>query len=236
MQKSQTPHLDDLLIPQFESESKKTQIKVTNKVAAAPIAEGTSVIPRQRPKAASSAPLSLSNLPITLNSSPTALKTSQSPVFTNENNSRSFSPKSGHPPQNFCSFQSAAQNFSVGCAFTNQQSLISSSQNVSDKDLDTLFQSSSFPDPFRDDVTIERNTPEIASHDNTNLPVASEENARLNLGSGGQNMPSSQGKAIFVESTSQCVVGSSNTPPSTPALSLPRGHRRNMSDTTAFNK
>lgn len=230
IQKSQAPNLDDLPVPQFESESRKTQVKVTNKVAVAPVAEGTSVIPRQRPKAASSAPLSLTNLPITLNSSPTALKTSQSPVFANENSSRSFSPKTGHPPQNFPPFPSATQNFPVASAFTNQQSFTPSSQNVSVKDLDTLFQSSAFPDPFRDDVTVESNTPEIASHDNTNLPIASEENSRLNLGSGGQ------GNTILVESTSQCIVGNSNTPPSTPAISLPRGHRRNMSDTTAFNK
>lgn len=28
----------------------------------------------------------------------------------------------------------------------------------------------------------------------------------------------------------------SSTPPSSPSLSVPKGHRRNMSDTTAFNK
>lgn len=237
MQKSQTPALDDLPIPQFESESRKTQVKVTNKVAAAPLAEGTSVIPRQRPKAASSTPLTLSNLPITLNSSPTALKTSQSPIFANENSSRSFSPKSVNPQSNFSSFPPATtQSYP---AFANQQNFISSSQNVSENDLDTLFQSSAFPDPFRDDVAIQGNTAEICEnqgYDNANVPATSEGNTRLNLGGGGQNTSSTQGKVLLAESTSQCIVGNSNTPPSTPALSAQKGHRRNMSDTTAFNK
>lgn len=232
VQKSQTPTLDDLAIPQFESESRKTQIKVTNKVPAAPVVESTSVIPRQRPKAATSAPLNLSNLPIALNSSPTTIKTSQSPVFSNEN-TRSFSPKSGHTQQNFPTFAPATQSFpTTASAFPNQPNFFPSSQSVVEKDFDTLFQSTAYPDPFRDDVAAEsNNTCEIGNQatDDTKSP---DENTLLSSGVIGQGLPR-QGK---VESTSQCIVGGSNTPPSTPALSVPKGHRRNMSDTTAFNK
>lgn len=100
-----------------------------------------------------------------------------------------------------------------------------------EKDFDTLFQSTAYPDPFRDDVIAESNTCDIGNQaiDETNLPVSPDENTLLSSGQG----LSRQGKA---ESTSQCIVGGSNTPPSTPALSVPKGHRRNMSDTTAFNK
>lgn len=104
---------------------------------------------------------------------------------------------------------------------------------MSEKDLDTLFQSTAYPDPFRDDAATENNVPEIGG--DTNLPVSPEENARVNSSGVGQGLPL-QGKTVLAESTSQCIVGSSNTPPSTPALSVPKGHRRNMSDTTAFNK
>lgn len=230
-QKSQAPVLDDLSVPQFESESRKTQIKATSKIATAPVVEGTSVIPRQRPKAASSAPLSLSNLPIRINSSPTALKTSQSPIFVNESSGRSFSPKSGQSQPNFSSFPSSTQTFSAGTAFTNQQNFTPSSQNISEKDLDTLFQSSAFPDPFRDEA--QGDTVEVINqvYDNATIPESSEDN---NLGDEGENI--SLGKTILVESNNQSIVSNSNTPPSTPALSVPRGHRRNMSDTTAFNK
>lgn len=62
------PVVDQLPCPQFDSESKRTSVKVT-KQTVAPVVEGTSVAPRQRPKGGQ--PLSVGGvLPIPLGSSP----------------------------------------------------------------------------------------------------------------------------------------------------------------------
>lgn len=68
--------------------------------------------------------------------------------------------------------------------------------------------------------------------------VSPESPEKMLLGSGSmsQGFMGAQVKHGLVESTSQCVMSSSDTPPSSPSLAAPKGHRRNMSDTTAFNK
>lgn len=91
LQKVPSPNIDDLPVPAFESETKKAQIKVTNKAMVAPIVEGTSVMPRQRPKGSSSAPLNLNSLPLTLSPSPTTVKKPESPVA--ESHFQSFQQK-----------------------------------------------------------------------------------------------------------------------------------------------
>lgn len=221
-------------VPQFESESKKTQIKVVNKTATAPAVEGTSVMPRQRPKGTSTTPLNLSSLPITLSPSPTTVKKSQSPVTSTDNQFQTFPSKSNltqppYPPNaTYSVFPANSQTF-----FTPVQ------QEVPEKDLDNLFQSSMYPDPFRDDAAASliqgkkefdsmNNLPEadVPSSNSPDAPALLMTNQSLLV----------QGKSGLVESTSQCVVGTADTPPSTPNLAVPKGHRRNMSDTTAFNK
>lgn len=224
-QKSPTPHVEDLPVPQFESESKKTQVKVVNKTASAPMVEGTSVMPRQRPKGASTTPLNLSNLPLALNPSPTTVKKSQSPVTSDSQFQAFSSSKSGlsqptYPP---------VTTYSVFPA--NSQAFFTPAQEVPEKHLETLFQSSVYPDPFRD---------EKSEFDSAgSLPDAPGSVPSPNSPDAPGIMVGNQGLSVkpgLVESTSQCVVGTADTPPSTPNLVVPKGHRRNMSDTTAFNK
>jgi hypothetical protein len=79
-----------------------------------------------------------------------------------------------------------------------------------------------FPDPFQDDSGGESCPP---------LPqgLPSVPPSYLNL----PTVSSKQG-AHKLESVSQCIT--TVTPSSSPTLAAPRGHRRNMSDTSAFNK
>lgn len=239
-------------MPLFESESKKTlaQVKVTSKTPVAPIPEGTSVMPRQRPKGSSAAPLNLNNLPLTLSPSPTAVKKSQSPVAT-DNHYHSFQQKLNLVQQNYttttsypASFPVTTQSFSPVPIFQNTQTFFSSSQqDTSEKQLENLFQSSIYPDPFRDDSGVKLDTLGNTPLSDTHVPPnftspTSPEQPRMGSGVISQTMLSGQVKQGLVESTSQCMVGanSGDTSPTSPSLNLPKGHRRNMSDTTAFNK
>jgi hypothetical protein len=81
---------------------------------------------------------------------------------------------------------------------------------------------SGFPDPFQDDGGGENcptsQGPPPVLPPSLNLPVAT-----------------SKPGAHKLESVSQCIT-TTVTPPSSPTLAPPRGHRRNMSDTSAFNK
>jgi hypothetical protein len=80
---------------------------------------------------------------------------------------------------------------------------------------------SGFPDPFQDDGGGENCTPLPQGPPpvppSVNLPAVTSKPCTHKL-----------------ESVSQCIT--SVTPPSSPTLAPPRGHRRNMSDTSAFNK
>lgn len=79
-----------------------------------------------------------------------------------------------------------------------------------------------FPDPFQDDCMGENCPPLPKGH--PAVPPSS-----LNLPT-----VSSKPGAHKLESVSQCIT--TVTPSSSPTLAAPRGHRRNMSDTCAFNK
>lgn len=217
-------------MPLFESESKKLQIQVksSNKTATAPTIEGTSVMPRQRPKASTSTPLTLTNIPLTLSPSPTAKK-SQSPIISNttDNQFQSFNQNPTKPFQTnnqIFSTTTTTPNFSP--AFQHTQ-FFASSQESNEKNLENLFQSSIYPDPFRDDGNT---SPTTLKNDTVTSPVSP--NQSFNSSTHGL-CPSKQG---LVESTSQSTMGTIITPPASPSLATQKGHRRNMSDTSAFNK
>lgn len=238
-QKSDVPTIEELQVPPFESELKKAQVKVTMKISNIPSVEGTSVMPRQRPKGTPSAPLNLGNIPLTISPSPTSIKRSQSPIaqvsvqpivqgnvplttaFPNNPNILQYTSATEFPP---------SPNF-----FPNP--------DVPPPQLDSLFQSSIYPDPFRDEVVTHSPTskPDIVSEYNADSYV--NQVVPLNLSPISPDHPlfdaesltqkRSQVKSGLTESN--YIVGTS-TPPSSPTLSLPKGHRRNMSDTTAFSK
>ncbi|XP_063910148.1 AP2-associated protein kinase 1 [Zophobas morio] len=236
LMKSPLPTLDELPVPPFESELKKAQVKVYNKAPAAPVVEGTSVMPRQRPKGSSTTPLNLNNIPLTLSPSPTTSKKSQSPVAQPNFQSNVTYPSG---------FQSAAT-----AAPDYQPSFFppTNPEPANKQQLDSLFQSSIYPDPFRDDGAAESPT-NAGAGDGANgnkqegfavqgaaaaaavISPVSPENPLFGSG----NLSQMGGQPTGMTESSN-YVGATMTPPSTPTLAVPKGHRRNMSDTTAFNK
>lgn len=138
-----------------------------------------------------------------------------------------------------------------------------------------MFQSSVYPDPFRDEAALLKNVPTKVDVEPQHLKIASSinnmqkveacilpevkhistmsyiqpdtvsptANADRTLISGPVNVLTGNGQGKVVktggmiskmESSSQNMMV--ETPPASPTLSIPKGHRRNMSDTTAFNK
>nr|XP_023024483.1 uncharacterized protein LOC111512577 [Leptinotarsa decemlineata] len=233
LMKTPIPTLDEIPIPPMESELKKTQIKSINKTPSAPIIESTSVMPRQRPKGSSATPLNLSNIPLNICPSPTLTKKSQSPVGSNSQGNLPYTPT--FPTTVNSNNPSFSPNFF-------------STSDLPQPHLDSLFQSSIYPDPFRDDTaTASPTTVTDVSNGNkmdnfvsqapTSLPVnvissILPENTLFGSGSINQGI-SLQMKSGLTESTN---VIAGNSPSASPTLSIPKGHRRNMSDTTAFNK
>ncbi|GLV33621.1 Numb-associated kinase, partial [Carabus blaptoides fortunei] len=296
LNKSPVVSIDDLPAPLFESEAKRTSIKVT-KTTVVPVVEGTSVMPRQRPKGNASQPLSCA-LPIAISASPTNIpKKSQSPITSAE--AAAFTPnfQSSFPPIAAAGFTTSPSyqaptvvepaaavpspfpvttaqtpNFPVAVAFQSAQIFFPPSTNHNtatsqNKSLENLFQSSVYPDPFRDDsVTglgtvlpeLEAQNLQIASSisnmqkadacvlpEVTHIPTlsyiqsmdsvsptANTDKTIVSAGNGVVHLlTKTSGKP---DSSSQCIMN--DTPPSSPTLSVPKGHRRNMSDTSAFNK
>lgn len=197
--------MDSLPVPPFESELKKQQKVYSSKAAPptgplVPPVEGTSVMPRQRPKGAGATPLNLNTL--TLSPSPTTtitVKKSQSPLTANF---QITTTPEKNPQQQL--FQASQQN--------PQQQIFQQEQEQ--VQLDSLFQSTIYPDPFRDDS--------VQLSPGENRKDTPPENQLFGSGS-------LVGNEIRGES--------GGTPPATtPNLAVPKGHRRNMSESTASNK
>ncbi|KAK5640382.1 hypothetical protein RI129_011193 [Pyrocoelia pectoralis] len=224
LHKTPIPLLDDVPVPQLESEAKKmhAQVKTMTKPSSVPLVEGTSVMPRQRPKGSSANPLTLNNLPLTLSPSPTTTKKSQSPVTFVDSQFQSINQQT-YPPV----------TFSTTSPFQNPQTFFPvPNQEPAEKHFDNLFQSSIYPDPFRDESKIDNE----ASQRNVPVNIVSPVTPDQTLLGSGNLLSGASAKMGLAESTSQSMVGTSDTPPNSPSLSAPKGHRRNMSDTTAFNK
>ncbi|KAL1502386.1 hypothetical protein ABEB36_007533 [Hypothenemus hampei] len=245
IKKEPIPNIEELPVPPYESEQKRaTQLKVqaTKTIPTTSTMEGTSVMPRQRPKANPTTPLNLNSIPLNINSSPGASKKSQNSQSPNSLVNPPSSQQQGNQQQlsAFSNPPVAFADFGPGDYFPATQN-----EELPQQQLDSLFQSSIYPDPFRDDqhhaddgglITTDNNgnknenfvapvTPAVAMVS----PAAS--NSPL-FGSGSLGHTISPKSAI----TESAGVIENSSQPSSPSLSIPKGHRRNMSDTTAFNK
>lgn len=221
-------------------------MKVITKITNVPTVEGTSVMPRQRPKGTSAAPLNLANIPLTISPSPTSVKRSQSPIAQSSLQQN----VQGNTPQTTAFTNN--NNSTTTTKFTSTIEYQPKTPNffpppeVQQPQLDSLFQSSIYPDPFRDEVVAHSPTTKIDLTNEyrgdcyisqvipsmpLNLSPVSPENPLFDADSMIQKR--SQVKSGLTESN--YIVGT-NTPPCSPTLSVPKGHRRNMSDTTAFSK
>lgn len=199
-------------------------------------------MPRQRPKGTSAAPLNLGNIPLTISPSPTSAKISQSPI------AQCSMPQTvqGNTPQT-----SAFANNNTNLKFTpntecQPQPNFFPTPDIQQPQFDSLFQSSIYPDPFRDEVVAHSPTAKIdvtgdyrTDYVNQAMPPP----MPLNLSPVSPDNPLFDGENVNQKRTqaktglteSNYIVGT-NTPPCSPTLSVPKGHRRNMSDTTAFSK
>lgn len=248
MQKLPPPSLDTLPVPPFESETKRASIGAkpsstasTKQLQLGSAESGTSVAPRQRPKG--SIQPSAHNLPIVAPPSPSPRNTLSSPVPPGTQAQPTSQPSEATPQQ----FQTAEEpvftaqfqaNFppvppqvAAGTpqyALTNSQS--NSVTNVSQidaaadpKNLDSLFESK-FPDPFREGDGAEHPT-HIGSSGTIGVDTTKP------TGMGSQHdivMPLENIASTPTKSNIQQLLGA----PKVPVV----GHRRNVSDTSAFNK
>lgn len=245
-----------MIVPPFESETKKTSNAITKpKLQNTPIIEsGTSVAPRQRPKGSSAH--AQHPLPIGLPPSPSPRNTIASPQPVIEQFQANFpaipapqqqtqsQPQSSQQTPQLQLQQQQQQQAQIPTPQTPQQAVaiasnninnitLSTNSNSSTTNLDSLFESK-YPDPFRE--TSEKNL----------------ENKSFSLISGGATTtttiitatttttitqtkePLSLPQDIVMPLTTPTNLG---TPTKQTILTGPKvGHRRNMSDTSAFNK
>lgn len=242
--------MEALIVPPFDSELKRTSLKAsaTSKMATLVLESGTSVAPRQRPKGSAQPS---HNLPLVAPPSPSPRNTVSSPSLphpdhhvtttttTNETFSAQFqanfppvsnvaapvvpSATTIPPPTAVVATVSTVPTALVQQPLTQQQttnSLTNVPHHGDSENLDNLFQSK-FPDPFSE----------------TQPPPAS-----VLSGSGGL-FTSPEAIAQLQQQMQQDiimpleVVGTPTKSSAVQLLTAPKvGHRRNMSDTSAFNK
>lgn len=199
-------------------------------------------MPRQRPRGTPAAPLNLSNIPLTISPSPTSIKRSQSPIAQSivQNTQGNVSQTSNFAVNNtnILKYTPVTEYQPKPNFFTNP--------DTPQPQLDSLFQSSIYPDPFRDEVVTHSPTskPDVTndfkvdSYINQivppmplNLSPVSPDNPLFET----DNINQRRGQVKSGLTESNYIVGT-NTPSCSPTLCVPKGHRRNMSDTTAFSK
>ncbi|XP_058977355.1 AP2-associated protein kinase 1-like isoform X2 [Musca domestica] len=197
--------LDQLPIPPFESETKRTLTTITKAVKPQTVnivESGTSVAPRQRPKGSSAVNI---QKPLGL-----GLPPSPSP----RTNITSPQPQQPVAEQFQVNFPTTA-NVDLSNTTTVKSSSevlvnATSSNNIPSEKLSSLFDATGFPDPFSESIA----------------PKAQQDE------SVDRNIVSS--KDTSVESSNVCDQLLS--PPKTSLQNAASGHRRNVSDTSAFNK
>lgn len=228
LHKLPAPSIESLPTPPFDYETKRSHITVapkTPKQTTPSVGEvgGTSVAPRQRPKASQQPNLSLGLPP-----SPSPRNILSSPIpATNtvpDSAKQLFPPALPNTaPQSEIFAAQFEDNFPQNTTSSNVPSVPPitnqsvpqqppQSQTVSNEKLDNLFQST-YPDPFRDDGTSAAIITSGPSSQKTSLEL-------INTGSSSNDLlgsPSSGSGQLLV----------------TPKTG---GHRRNVSDTSAFNK
>lgn len=222
LHKLAAPPIESLPVPPFEHETKRSvgpQTGSATKTPKQPVSHavepsGTSVAPRSRPK-----PTAAVNLSLGLPPSPSPRNILSSPI---PNNNSTVTDASKIPVAEPFKAQ-FEDNFPIGGTPVTQPPIITQASQIaaaavvapgtSNEKLDNLFQSD-YPDPFRDE-----RTPSVTG----------------NVTSG----PSSQKTSlelINTGSSSNDLLGSPSSG-SGQLLVAPRtGHRRNVSDTSAFNK
>ncbi|EEB19902.1 Actin-regulating kinase, putative [Pediculus humanus corporis] len=215
LHKSPVPSLENLEVPAFESDAKKVPSlikpsKGSNKELQPPQMEGTSVTPRQRPKGGHNLPPALSG--------PRRQNINPSPINADNNNTNTFQQSSGQFQSQNMAFQpQPAASSAKPSAFlpSNQFPCFFSSDSTSSPYFETQFDGDSV-------ATIA--SPQVISPENNELADNLFQNTE------NQHDSLTSGSASHTLSQTITKVNSDATSPT------PHGHRRNVSDTSAFNK
>ncbi|XP_058813208.1 serine/threonine-protein kinase Nek8 [Topomyia yanbarensis] len=210
--KSAVPAIESLTVPPFENESKRVPAIPGNNSkttkSAAPLAEGgTSVAPRQRPKASQSTVNNSFSLGLPLNPSPKNILSSPTPGIVS---AVSQQEQIGQPEAFVASFTA---NFPPP------------GQEIPGSN---LFQPT-FPDPFREAEAAEALS--LAHADRSSSSATRESSTSSVLQSPIHASVSSQSGTSYGAGNGPSVTGMY-----LPSKHTVVGHRRNMSDTSAFNK
>lgn len=218
--KSTVPGLEFLIVPPYESETKRvpsatsSNVKATKQTAASALEGGTSVAPRQRPKASQSANNSFS-LGLPLNPSPKNILSSPTP------GAAPSIPLDQPGPAVAPQAEPFVAKFSANFPPPPTQEIPNSN----------LFQST-YPDPFREaDVLQEAGSSHSVVHPEASVPTCDSSASSSVLQSPSHASASSQSGTPHGTGSGTSVAGSL-LPSKQPIV----GHRRNMSDTSAFNK
>lgn len=225
LHKLPAPVLDQLQVPLFESESKRLTLssgasgvsssstKLTQKNSVSNIESGTtSIAPRQRPKA-NAQPSQI--LPLVLPPSPLPRNTLSSPIPQNDSQpiqQLNFNDKTAEP----FSVQFNANFPPVTTANTSTIIPITNTNKTEEQSVNNLFQTN-YPDPFAASTV---NVQETINYQSISASLEnvsqSPENIVAPLHISNDFIPIGTNKIIEIQKQS--------------------GHRRNMSDTSAFNK
>ncbi|XP_073821090.1 numb-associated kinase isoform X2 [Musca autumnalis] len=209
LQKVPAVILDQLPVPPFESEAKRTSAAIAKAVKPQTVnivESGTSVAPRQRPKGSSAVNI---QKPLGL-----ALPPSPSPR-TNITSPQPQQPVLEQFHANFPTTTSAEPaNPITGKNSSELLSNATNSKTIPPEALSSLFDATGFPDPFRESTVDQTET---------------EESVDKHLGK--PNEPDVE-SSTRVDNVSEKLL----SPPKTSQQNAPSGHRRNVSDTSAFNK
>lgn len=238
-------------MPPFESETKRASIGAKPSSATSAkqmqlntIESGTSVAPRQRPKG--SIQPSTHNLPIVAPPSPSPRNTLSSPVPPGAQ-AQPNSQSAETTPQQFQGAEEPAFNAQFQANFppvpppaaagTPQYALANSQSNsvtnmnqidaaTDPKNLDSLFESK-FPDPFRE-------------QEDDGAPHPAHIGSSGAIGGGDATKPSTLGSQHDVVMPLENIASTPTKANIQQLLGAPKvpvaGHRRNVSDTSAFNK
>lgn len=216
--KSTVPGLESLLVPPFESETKRipsalgTNSTKTTKQSASALEGGTSVAPRQRPKATQATPNSSFSLGLPLNPSPKNILSSPTPGAA-----PSIPNEQPAPP--------APQAEPFVAKFT----AYFPAPHAQEVQSNNLFQPT-YPDPFREVETLPEAVPHAVQQESSVSTRDSSASSSVLQSPSHASVSSLSGTPHGTGSGSS--VAGILVPPKPPIV----GHRRNMSDTSAFNK
>uniref|UniRef100_A0A182XWW4 non-specific serine/threonine protein kinase n=1 Tax=Anopheles stephensi TaxID=30069 RepID=A0A182XWW4_ANOST len=261
--KCSVPPLESLTVPPFESETKRlppigggsgglagsTPKPSSSKPSGQlPLEGGTSVAPRQRPKASQAATpnvgvnsfalgLPPNPSPKNILSSPTPgmvpAPTVAAPSSTSDTPAEAFVAKfaANFPPAATTTTIEPAASAAAGMATTDGVTALPSSQPVA---VAALFQTT-YPDPFREAELApipggEVPVPGASGHNSSSSSLS-----MIHSPSHAANQPVAPGPSSNAAQT-PTLGGSNSSSSSILAPPKPSGHRRNVSDTSAFNK